>query len=83
MKNSWQLQEAKNKLSQVLDWAQEKGPQFITRHGGEEAVILSVKDYKKLKKPSSTITTFFKISPLVGADLDLERSDEYSRDVDL
>jgi antitoxin Phd len=31
-----------------IEEANSKGPQFITRHGAERAVILSVKDYRAL-----------------------------------
>lgn len=48
MSKSWQLQEAKNKFSQVVDEAQSKGPQTITRHGKEVAVVLSASEYYKL-----------------------------------
>ena len=44
----WQVQEAKTRLSEVIEEANSKGPQFITRHGSERAVVLSVKDYQAL-----------------------------------
>ena len=44
----WQVQEAKTRLSEVIEEADAKGPQIITRHGTERAVILSIKDYRAL-----------------------------------
>jgi prevent-host-death family protein len=44
----WQVQEAKTRLSEVIEKAQRKGPQIITRHGTERAVVLSIKEYRKL-----------------------------------
>ena len=44
----WQVQEAKTRLSEVIEEANNKGPQFISRHGAERAVILSVEDYRAL-----------------------------------
>jgi antitoxin Phd len=44
----WQIQEAKTRLSEVIEEANTKGPQFITRHGSERAVILSITDYRAL-----------------------------------
>lgn len=44
----WQLQKAKTHLSEVIEEANSKGPQFITRHGAERAVILSIGDYSAL-----------------------------------
>jgi prevent-host-death family protein len=45
MKTSWQLQEAKNKLSEVVDRALSDGPQFITRHGRPAVVVISANTY--------------------------------------
>jgi antitoxin Phd len=44
----WQVQEAKTRLSEVIEQASSKGPQIITRHGSERAVILSIEDYRAL-----------------------------------
>jgi antitoxin Phd len=44
----WKIQEAKTRLSEVIEGATSKGPQFITRHGSEGAVILSIADYRSL-----------------------------------
>ena len=44
----WQVQEAKMRLSQVIEEAQSKGPQMITRHGVDRAVVLSVDDFRSL-----------------------------------
>ncbi len=71
MQRSWQIQEAKNKLSEVVEDAIEKGPQILTRRGVEVAVVLSYPEYLKLKKKQVPLSEFFRQSPL--ADLDLER----------
>jgi antitoxin Phd len=44
----WQVQEAKTRLSEVIEDANNKGPQIITRHGSERAVVLSIADYRAL-----------------------------------
>jgi prevent-host-death family protein len=41
MNAPWQLQEAKNRFSEVVDEALHKGPQTVTRHGQEVVVIIS------------------------------------------
>ncbi|MDR3069958.1 MAG: type II toxin-antitoxin system Phd/YefM family antitoxin [Propionibacteriaceae bacterium] len=43
----WQVQEAKQKFSQVLRSAEEE-PQWITRQGQRVGVLLSVRDYEEL-----------------------------------
>jgi prevent-host-death family protein len=47
---AWQLQEAKAKFSQLVQKALDEGPQTVTRHGKEVAVLLSADDYKKLQR---------------------------------
>lgn len=44
----WQVQEAKTRLSEVIEEAISKGPQIITRHSKERAVILSIEEYRSL-----------------------------------
>jgi antitoxin Phd len=44
----WHVQEAKTRLSELIEEANSRGPQFITQDGAERAVILSVKDYRAL-----------------------------------
>lgn len=82
MAKSWQLQEAKNQLSEVIQLAVDKGPQVVTRHGVETAVILSIADYRKLNTPTNLVD-FFRRSPLVGLDLDFTRTADYPREVKL
>lgn len=48
IKAEWQLQEAKAKLSSVIDGAIASGPQRITRHGRPAAVLLSEEDFLRL-----------------------------------
>ena len=84
MEGSWQLQEAKNKLSEVVDAAVNKGPQIITRRGVETAVVISADDYRKLRLRQMTLVEFFRASPLVGVELDLTRDTSPARnDVDI
>ena len=79
----WQLQDAKNKFSEVVEKAIKKGPQIITRRGIETVVVISVKDYQKLTRPKTNIVDFFRKSPFVGVDLDLTRDKDVGREVDI
>ena len=49
----WQIEKAKTHLSEVIGQANREGPQIITRHGSECAIILSVADFRALtaRKP--------------------------------
>ena len=79
----WQLQEAKNQLSEVVRKAQSEGPQVITLHGNDAAVVVSAKDYGRLSRPRGRLLDFFRKSPLVGVELNLERDKDTGRRVDL
>ena len=79
----WQLQEAKNRFSEVVNKALEEGPQTVTRHGEEIVVILSKTEYNRLLKSQTSLLDFFRQSPLVGIELDLERDQSLPRDIDL
>lgn len=79
----WQLQEAKNRLSQVVDHALHEGPQTITLRGKPAAVVISVEEFEKLTRPPAPLSEFFRKSPLTGVELDLERSKDLPREVDL
>jgi len=85
MNDRWQLQEAKNKLSQVIDQALAQGPQMITRRGKPAAVVLSVGAYAKIKaartQPQKSLVDVFRQSPLVGlAEFKLERPRDLPRE---
>lgn len=83
MKTVWQLQDAKNRFSRVVDEALEGGPQVITRRGVETAVVLSMKDYQKLVQPKTSLSLFFKNSPLSEVPLELERDQDLGREIEI
>jgi prevent-host-death family protein len=83
MNTSWPLQEAKNKLSQVVQQAASEGPQVITVRGRPAAVVVSTQEYERLTRPSTSLLEFFQQSPLSGLELDIERSKDVGRDVSL
>ena len=83
MSMEWQLQEAKNRLSQLVNQLTHDGPQIITVRGKPAAVLLSLEEYQRLTRPRTKLTDFFKDSPLCDVELDLERSRDLAREVEL
>ena len=77
----WQLQEAKNRLSQLVADASDKGPQTITVRGEPAVVVLSVDDYRRLARRGDSLVEFLKSSPLQW--LPLERDRDTGRDIAL
>ena len=80
----WQLQETKNRLSEVVRKATEEGPQVITLRGDDAAVVVAAEVFRKLaRRPKGGLVDFFRKSPLRGVVLDLARSRDTGRPVDL
>lgn len=83
MDGLWQLQDAKNRLSRVVEQAAHDGPQTITVRGRPAVVVLSVEEYMRLTRGRGQLSEFFAGSPLRGAGLETPRSQDASRDVSL
>lgn len=83
MSHAWQLQEAKNKFSSLVERAQHEGPQTVTKHGKAAVMVLSVDDYRKITRPKDDLATFLRDSPLADIDLDIQRGKDAPRDVTL
>lgn len=67
--NQWQLQDAKNRFSEVVARALTEGPQLVTRRGKDPVVVLSLEAFSRLEKPSIDLVTFLRSSPLADAAL--------------
>ncbi len=74
MNTIWQIQEAKNKLSEVIARAIKQGPQLITKHGEKTVVVMSYAEYESLRKSQGKLSEFFRASPLAGIDLKRDKS---------
>jgi prevent-host-death family protein len=80
----WQLQEAKNRLSELVRRAADEGPQVITLRGDDAVVVVGAQEYRELTARSKgDLVDFFRNSPLAKVKLDLSRSRGTGRDVDL
>ncbi len=49
---SWPVQEAKARFSELLDTCQSDGPQVVTRHGRELAVLVAASEWRRLSTAS-------------------------------
>jgi len=84
MNTSWQLQEAKNRFSEVVEQALAHGPQTVTRHGREVVVVLSMEEYKRIKQPSKSIVdALMQIPDEYRVELDISRAPDYGREIEL
>jgi prevent-host-death family protein len=84
---SWPVQDARARLSNLIDAAVAGRPQRISRRGKEIAVIISAADYDRLTAPRESLVQFFRNSPLAEAmaagEIDLERDRDAIRDLAL
>ena len=79
----WQLQEAKARLSEVVQLAEHEGPQEITLRGRPAAVVVSKRDFTRLTGRKPSFVRFLRESPLAKAELRIGRSRSPARPVDL
>ncbi len=84
--SDWQLQDAKNRFSEVVKRARDEGPQTVTVRGRRAAVVLSAEAYDALVRPRKPLLGFIEEGP-VWPDTLLDgindRSKDAARDADL
>lgn len=80
---SWTLADAKARLSEVVDNALKKGPQVITRRGRKAVVVVAAEEWERRTQRKGTLADFFAASPLRDSDLEVERSQDGPREIDL
>lgn len=77
---TWQVQDAKARLSEVIERACTEGPQTITRHGSERAVVLSIDTYRALSAHKHDFKSHLLGGPKVD-DFPVERDPDTGRDI--
>jgi antitoxin Phd len=77
----WKLEDAKARFSELVRTANAEGPQHVTVRGKDQAVVLSAKDYERLKSGSKRLPLIAFMESLPLAGLDLERDADRGRDI--
>lgn len=83
---SWNLQDAKARLSELVDRCIVGEPQVILRRGQPAVVVLPFSEYERHVGPHESLLSFLQRSPLRDAGVKIERSRETIdklRDVEL
>ncbi len=81
--NSWKLEDAKARFSEVVRRARSEGPQHVTVRGRDSVVVISTEELKKLTK-IETRAPFVEFMEGLGLDkLPLERDVDRGREIDL
>lgn len=65
----WELQNAKNRLSELVSRATDEGPQTVTVHGKRAAVLLSAAAYDRLTRATASFIDFLLSGPNWPDDL--------------
>lgn len=58
MRDRWQLQEAKQRFSELIRSVEAEGPQVVTRHGEDVAVVISIAEYRHLRHEGKNFKAF-------------------------
>lgn len=79
-----QLQEAKQRFSAVAEKAANGEPQLVTKHGKPFVVIVRVSDWENVfTKSKPSLTEVLRSCPEDLTELDIVRTEEIPREIDL
>lgn len=70
---AWQVQEAKQRFSELVERARSEGAQVVTRRGRDVVVVLSVERYRELIGDGADFTELLLSGPDL-AELEIGRS---------
>lgn len=69
--NTWHAAEAKQNFGKLVETAGRDGPQVVVRHSEPVAVLMSIADYRSLKRQADReFAEFLLASPLEAEDFD-------------
>jgi prevent-host-death family protein len=85
----WQIQEAKQRFSEMIRAVMSEGPQVITRHGEDVAVVVDIGEYRRLTRPTVDLAGILLGGPKldddavdVFAEIEAERKADFGCAVD-
>lgn len=79
----WQVQEAKQRFSEILRAAEAGEPQIVTKHGEEVAVVIDIAEYRRLRGESVSFMDYLRVEPVADADFEADRRIDLPREIDL
>jgi prevent-host-death family protein len=85
----WQVQDAKQRFSEMIRAVTQQGPQVITRHGEDVAVVIDIAAYHRLTRPAADLAEILLGGPKIGerdaavfAEIEAERKADFGRAID-
>jgi prevent-host-death family protein len=86
----WQIQDAKQRFSEMIRAVAHEGPQIITRHGDEVAVVVDIAEYRRLTRPTVDLTGLLLGGPALSddavdvlAEVEAERKADFGRQIEI
>ncbi|HEX3712643.1 MAG TPA: type II toxin-antitoxin system Phd/YefM family antitoxin [Trebonia sp.] len=86
----WQIQAAKQRFSEMIRAVADEGPQVITRHGEDVAVVVDIAEYRRLTRPTVDLTAVLLGAPKIDngdaevfSEIEAERKADFGRTVEL
>jgi prevent-host-death family protein len=79
----WQVQEAKQRFSEVLRAAESGEAQIVTKHGEEVAVVIDINEYRRLRGEAVDLMIYLRAEPLTDVDVAPHRAADLPREIDL
>jgi antitoxin Phd len=78
----WQLKDARAHFSALVDKAISEGPQIVTRNGKKAVVVVSMEEWMRRERHQSDLVDFFANSPLREEEIDIERQQDFPREIE-
>jgi antitoxin Phd len=89
-RDCWQIQDAKQRFSEMIRAVVHEGPQVITRHGEEVAVVVDIAEYRRLTRSAVDLTGLLLGGPKLPdaavealTEVEAERNSDFGRPVHL
>src|ERR1700689_2385758 len=86
----WQIQDAKQRFSEMIRAVTSEGPQVITRHGNGVAVVGDIDEYRRETRPAGALASMRLGGPKlddgtadVWAEIEFRRKADFRSSVDL
>jgi prevent-host-death family protein len=86
----WQIQDAKQRFSEMIRAVTSQGPQVITRHGQDVAIVIEIGEYHRLTRQPVDLASILlggqkldESTASVFEEVAAERAADFGRTVDL
>ena len=77
--NSWPVQDAKSRFSEFLETCLREGPQIVTKRGAETAVLVPVKEWRRLQQSARPTLKELLLSDKPRADIPVPKRGQLRR----